>query len=126
MMWGTDFNFVFEIIFYSKFFIQFYLSFVSLTKIQRLTGFFFSFIFFYIHKKKVLDSRKFSTFTFFYTHKKKVLNSLKLPTSGFWWIFMIWDVLNTIWSFLENVCLSVGRSVGRSVCMSPKFCGHPR
>ena len=48
-------------------------------------------------------------FTFFYMHKKKVLDSRK-----FWWIYMFWDVLNTIWPFLENIC----------VCTPPKFCGH--
>ena len=35
---------------------------------------------------------------------------------NFWWIYMFWDVLNTIWRFLENVGLSLW-------CMSPKFCG---
>ena len=45
-------------------------------------------------------------FTFFYMHKKKVLDSQKFSTSGFRWIYMFWDVLNTIWPFLKNVCLS--------------------
>ena len=35
------------------------------------------------------------------------MDSWKFSTSGFWWIYMFWDVLNTIWPFLENVCLSV-------------------
>ena len=59
-------------------------------------------------------------FTFFYIHKKKVLDSRKFSTSGFRWIYMSWDVLNTIWPFLENVCLSVCLSVGLSVL----FCGR--
>ena len=94
------------------------------------------FTFFYIHKKKVLDSRKFFDFWF-----SMDLHVLKCPehdltillssicirrkywirenfsTSGLRWIYMLWDVLNTIWPFLENclsVCLSV--SVCRSVC----------
>ena len=67
-------------------------------------------------------------FTFFYIHKKKVLDSRKFSTDGFRWIDMFWDVLNTIWPFLENVCLSVGLSVClsvcRSVCLSVLFCGR--
>ena len=55
-------------------------------------------------------------FTFFYMHKKKVLDLRKFSTSGFGWIYMFWDVPSTIWPFLEIVWLSV--------CMSPKFCGH--
>ena len=47
-----------------------------------------------------------SFFTFFHIHKK-VLDSWKFSTPGFRWIHMFWDVLNTIWPFLENVCLSV-------------------
>ena len=54
---------------------------------------------------------------FFYIHKMKILDSRKLSTSGFRWIYIFWDVLIlTIWPFLKNVCLSV--------YMSPKFCGH--
>ena len=49
-------------------------------------------------------------FTSLYIHKKKELDWLKLSTSGFRWICMFWDILNTIWPFL-NV------SVCRSVCM---------
>ena len=45
-------------------------------------------------------------FTFFYIHKKKVLDSRKFSTTGFRWIDMFWDVLNTIGPFLEKVCLS--------------------
>ena len=45
-------------------------------------------------------------FTFFYIHKKKVLDVRKFSTSGFRWIYMFRDVLNTIWSLPENVCLS--------------------
>ena len=41
------------------------------------------------------------------------MDSWKFSTSGFRWIYMFWDVLNTIWPFLENVCLSVSN-----------FCGH--
>ena len=44
-------------------------------------------------------------FTFFYMHRKKD---------------MFWDLLNTIWSFLENVCLSVSLSV----CLCVLFCGR--
>ena len=59
----------------------------------------------------------FSAFVkFLLYHQKKVLDSWKFSTSGFWWIYMIWDALNTIWPLLENVCLSV--------CRSPKFCGN--
>ena len=50
--------------------------------------------------------------TFFYVHKKKVFYSRKFSTSGFRWLCMFWDVLNTIWRFFENVCPSV------------LFCGH--
>ena len=46
-------------------------------------------------------------FTFFYIYKKKILDSGKFSTSGFWWFYMFWNVLNTIWLFRENVCLSV-------------------
>ena len=35
------------------------------------------------------------------------MDSQKFSTSGFWWIYIFWDVLNTIWPFLENVCLYV-------------------
>ena len=50
-------------------------------------------------------------FTFFYIHKMKILDSRKFSKSGFRRIYMFWDVLDTIWPFLENVCLSVCRSV---------------
>ena len=40
-------------------------------------------------------------------HKKKVLDSRKFSTSGFRWIYMFRDVLNTIWPYSENVCLSI-------------------
>ena len=33
--------------------------------------------------------------------------SWKFSISGFWWIYAFWDVLNTIWLFLENVYLFV-------------------
>ena len=59
-------------------------------------------------------------FTFFYIHKKKPLDLWIFTTSGIRWINMFWDVMNTIWPSLENVCLSVDLSV----CMSPKFCGY--
>ena len=39
--------------------------------------------------------------------QKKVLVSCKFSISGFRGIYTFWDVLNTIWLFLENVCLSV-------------------
>ena len=45
-------------------------------------------------------------FSFFYINKKKVLNSRKFSTSGFRWVYTFWDILNTIWLFLENVFLS--------------------
>ena len=38
-------------------------------------------------------------------HKKKVLDSRKFSTSALRWIHMFWDGLNTISPFLENVCL---------------------
>ena len=41
-------------------------------------------------------------------------------TSGFRCIYMFWDVLNTIWLFLENVCLSVIINVW---CMNNYFVG---
>ena len=55
-------------------------------------------------------------FTFFYVNKKKVLDSRKFSVLGFRWIYMFWDVLNMIWPYLENVCLSVYTPL--------KFCGH--
>ena len=58
-------------------------------------------------------------FTFFNIHKKIVLDSRKFSASGFRWIYLFWDVLNKDWPFLKNVCLSVGLFV----CMSRKFCG---
>ena len=79
-------------------------------------------------------------FTFFYIHKKKIFNSQKFSATDFRWIYMFWDVLNTLWPFLENVCMYVCRSVYLYVCllvcmsvcmsvdlyacMSSKFCGH--
>ena len=44
---------------------------------------------------------------FFCMHKKKVLESRKFSTHGFWWIYIFWYVLNTIWLFLEKVCMYV-------------------
>ena len=46
-------------------------------------------------------------FYFLLYKKEKVLVSCKFSISGFRWIYTFWDVLNTIWLFLENVCLSV-------------------
>ena len=46
--------------------------------------------------------------------RRKYLDSRKFSTSGFRWIYMFWDVFNTIWPFLENVWL----------CLSPKFSGQ--
>ena len=44
-------------------------------------------------------------FGFFYVHKKKVLDLRKFSTSSFLWIYMFSNVLNMIWPFLENICL---------------------
>ena len=41
----------------------------------------------------------------------------KFSTSSFRWIYMFWNVLKTIWPFLENVCRSVGTFVS-------KICEH--
>ena len=46
-------------------------------------------------------------FTFFCIHKKKELDSWKFSTFGCRWIYKFWDVLKTIKPFLENVCLYV-------------------
>ena len=59
-------------------------------------------------------------FTFFYAHKKKVLDSRKFSTSSLRWIDMLWNVLNTIWPFLENVCLAGWLSA----CLSVLFFGN--
>ena len=48
--------------------------------------------------------------------RRKVLDLRKFSTSRFRWIYMFWEVINTILPFLENVCMSV--------FMSLKFCGH--
>ena len=69
------------------------------------------FIFHFYHLLEV-------TFSLFYINKKKVLDSRNFSTSGFRWIYMFWNILNTIWLFLKNVCPCV------CMCMSPKFCGH--
>ena len=61
------------------------------------------------HQKLKALRRFLSNFTFFYMQKKKVLDSRKFSTSSFRWIYMFWDVLNTIWPFLENVCLYVSK-----------------
>ena len=45
-------------------------------------------------------------FTFFYIHKKEVLDSWKFSTPNFRWIYMFWEAMNTIWIFRK--CLSVG------------------
>ena len=49
----------------------------------------------------------FFPFYFLLYKKKKVLVSCKFSISGFRWIYTFWHVLNTIWLFLENVCLSM-------------------
>ena len=48
-----------------------------------------------------------SYFYFILYKQNKKLVSCKFSTSGFCWICTFWDVLNTIWLFLENVCLCV-------------------
>ena len=53
--------------------------------------------------------------TFFYVNSRKYWFH---ENSDFWCIYMFWDVLNTIWPFLENVSLSVCMYVSRSVCLS--------
>ena len=56
---------------------------------------------------------------YFLLHKsKKVLVSSKFLISGFWWIYMFWDVLITIWVLLENVYLPAKMCV----CIWQKFC----
>ena len=65
-----------------------------------------------IHSRKHLTQ----IFTFFYIYKKEVLGSRKFSTSGVRWIYIFWDVLNKIWPILENVCLLV--------CLSVLFCGR--
>ena len=50
---------------------------------------------------------RFIIIIFFYIHEKKILDSRKFSTSG----FPFFEICNTIWPFLENVTLSVGRSV---------------
>ena len=54
--------------------------------------------------------------SFFYLHKKKVLGSRKISTSSFRWVYLFWDVQNTIRPFLETVY--------PSVCTPPKSFGH--
>ena len=67
----------------------------------------------------------FQSYYFLLYKKKKVLVSCKFSISCFWWIYTFWDVLNTCWLFLENVCLSVCVSVNLCVCVCvwQKFCG---
>ena len=67
-----------------------------------------TFIYIYIiHFTCIFESNIDKDFiTFFYIHKKKILDSRKFSTSGFRCIHMFWDVLNSISPFLENVCLS--------------------
>ena len=36
----------------------------------------------------------------------------------------VWDVLNMIWQFFENVCVCLCVVLFLIVCRSPKFCGH--
>ena len=47
----------------------------------------------------------FTFFTFFFVHKKKILDKRKFWTSDFGW--SVFDVLNIICSFLGNVCLYI-------------------
>ena len=51
--------------------------------------------------------KKFPILTFFYIHTKKIMDSRKFSTSGFRCIYIFWDVLKTSWPFLENICLYV-------------------
>ena len=55
-------------------------------------------------------------FYFLLCKKKKIIVSRKFLPTSFWWIFKFWDFLNTIWLFLENVCLWVWQT----------FCGKYR
>ena len=53
----------------------------------------------------IITNKAYRLFSFLlYTEE---LDSRKFLNSGFRWIYMFWDVLNTIWPFLENVCLYV-------------------
>ena len=62
----------------------------------------------YFNSKQLLRVFLHLLFTFFYMHKKKVLDSRKFSTSGFQRIYMFSDVLNTIWLFFKmSVCLHV-------------------
>ena len=57
----------------------------------------------YCKRKFVMHNR----FYFLLCTYKKVLVSLKFLTFCFWCIHTFFDALNTIWLFLENVCLCV-------------------
>ena len=47
-------------------------------------------------------------FTLLYIYiRRKYLIRENFLTSAFRWIYMFWDVLNTVWPFLENDCLWV-------------------
>ena len=60
-------------------------------------------------------------FIFFFIHKKKVLDLRKFLTTGFRRIYMFWDVWIRFSNFWK---MSVWLHICVSVCMSPKFCGH--
>ena len=72
----------------SNFILSFKSSLVHRSNWTEITLWFFFFFYFLLYiKKKVLKSRKFST-------------------SCFWWIYMLWEVLNEVSLFLEDVCPS--------------------
>ena len=45
------------------------------------------------------------SFYFFLYKQKKELVSCKFSTSSFWWTYTFWYALNTIWLYLENICM---------------------
>ena len=59
---------------------------------------------FHLWRIQICDLYPFFCINFFYIHKKKTLKNFRHPIfDGF---YMFWDVLNTIWPFLEMyVCL---------------------
>ena len=60
-----------------------------------------------LSKENVLFYRNQCLFYYYYFLQFMLLKGLVSweILTVFWWICMLWDVLNTIWLYLENICI---------------------
>ena len=77
-----------------------------------------------LHARTCKEFQSFCIFTFFYTHKKKVLDSWKFSTSGFrWFLHVLRCPEHDLIIFRKCLSVCVSLSVCLTVGLPVLFCG---